>query len=76
MRKNYGVFLAIIMIFGSAQVFAWTEYKPVIFVGNMQEIYSKIPVFHGYSQEFLNSPQVKQVCTDARNDGVKLDYCK
>jgi hypothetical protein len=61
---------------GLDHVFAWTEYQPVIFVGNMSDIYSKMPVFHGYTQEFLSSQTVKQVCQDASQDGVTLNYCK
>lgn len=55
---------------------AWTEYKPVVFVGDINQIYSQIPVFHGYTQEFLTSPAAKQVCSDARSDGVILNYCR
>jgi hypothetical protein len=64
------------LIFGFDNVFAWMEYQPVIFVGDMSQIYSKMPIFHGYTQEFLNSPQAKQICQDAQNDGVRIDYCQ
>ncbi|MHB8603395.1 MAG: hypothetical protein ACYC6W_01915 [Nitrosotalea sp.] len=64
------------LIFGLDHAFAWTEYQPVIFVGDMSQIYSKMPAFHGYTQEFLASPVIKQACTDASQDGVNLDYCK
>ncbi|MDE1843963.1 MAG: hypothetical protein KGI10_01385 [Thaumarchaeota archaeon] len=64
------------LVLGLDHAFAWTEYQPVIFSGDISQIYSKMPVFHGYTQEFLNSQQVKQVCLDAESDGVKLDYCK
>ena len=76
MNKKYIITFATLLIFGLGQAFAWTEYQPVIFVGNMSEIYSKMPVFHGYTQEFLASPVIKQVCVDANQDGVTLDYCK
>jgi hypothetical protein len=69
------LFVVFFLILGASQVFAWTEYKPIIFVGNMSQIYSSIPVFHGYTSEFLNSPEAKQVCMDAINDGVRLNYC-
>ena len=76
MNKKHIIAFIALLIFGSGQAFAWTEYQPVIFVGNMSEIYSKMPVFHGYTQEFLASPVIKQVCIDASQDGVTLDYCK
>jgi hypothetical protein len=77
MRENYLVlFLVSSFVLGSAvQVYALTEYRTIIFVGNMTQIYSEIPAFHGYTAEFLNSQEVKQVCADANSDGVKLDYC-
>jgi hypothetical protein len=75
-NKKYIITFAAFLIFGLDQAFAWTEYQPVIFVGNMSEIYSKMPVFHGYTQEFLSSPIIKQVCIDASHDGVTLSYCK
>jgi hypothetical protein len=53
----------------------WMSYIPVTFVGNISEIYSNMPVFHGYTSDFLNNPQVKQVCHEANNDDVRLDYC-
>lgn len=64
------------LVAGLDNAFAWTEYQPVIFVGDMSQIYSHMPVFHGYTQEFLSSQVVKQVCLDAIQDGVTLDYCK
>ncbi|MDE1725234.1 MAG: hypothetical protein KGH76_04990 [Thaumarchaeota archaeon] len=76
MKKNYLILISLVfVVFGITQVFAWTEYTPVIFVGDMAQIYSSMPSFHGYTAEFLNSQEVKQVCLDASNDGVKLDYC-
>ncbi len=77
MNTKYVVALALFfLVFGFGHAFAWIEYQPVIFSGDISQIYSKMPVFHGYTQEFLNSQQVKQVCSDAESDGVKLDYCK
>ena len=64
------------LIFGLGNAFALTEYQPVIFVGNMSQIYSQMPTFHGYTQEFLASIAITQICKDASQDGVKLDYCK
>jgi hypothetical protein len=64
------------LIFGLGNAFALTEYQPVIFVGNMSQIYSQMPAFHGYTQEFLASTAIMQICNDASQDGVKLDYCK
>jgi hypothetical protein len=64
------------LVVGSDNAFAWTEYQPVIFVGDMSQIYSQMPIFHGYTQKFLSSQLVKQTCHDAIQDGVTLDYCK
>ena len=76
MRQKYMMLFVIFFLFlGVGQVFAWIEYKPVIFVGDMSQIYSRMPVFHGYTSEFLNSQDVKQVCTDSSHDEVKLNYC-
>jgi hypothetical protein len=77
MVKNYFVlsFLFALILGSVAQVYALTEYKTIVFVGDMTQIYAKIPSFHGYTTEFLNSQEVKQVCLDANNDKVKLDYC-
>ncbi|SHO45981.1 exported hypothetical protein [Nitrosotalea sinensis] len=76
MKKNYLIpIFSAFVILGITQVFAWAEYTPVIFVGDISQIYSSMPTFHGYTTEFLNSQEVKQVCLDASNDGVKLDYC-
>ena len=77
MNIKYVIILTLFfLVLGLGHAFAWTEYQPVIFSGDISQIYSTMPVFHGYTQEFLNSQQVKQVCLDAENDGVKLDYCK
>ncbi|MGI0066023.1 MAG: hypothetical protein ACREA5_00340 [Nitrosotalea sp.] len=75
-RKYTTVLVLFFLTIGLDRAFAWTEYQPVIFVGDMSQIYSKMPTFHGYTQEFLNSQQAKQMCQDASSDGVKLDYCK
>lgn len=77
MFKRY-VILSLFLLFLYFQLnyaSGWISYVPVVFVGNISDIYSKLPVFHGYTQDFLNNPQVKQVCQDASSDGVKLDYC-
>ena len=76
MSTKYVIALALFFLVGPGHAFAWTEYQPIIFSGDISQIYSKMPVFHGYTQEFLNSQQVRQVCLDAENDGVNLDYCK
>lgn len=77
MIKNYHVlfFLSSLILGSMVQVYALTEYKTIIFVGDMTRIYSEIPDFHGYTTEFLNSQEAKQVCIDANNDRVKLEYC-
>ncbi|CUR52064.1 exported protein of unknown function [Nitrosotalea devaniterrae] len=77
MNNKYLIISSILfLIMGLDNAFAWTEYQPVIFVGDMSQIYSKMPVFHGYTQEFLTSTVIKQVCHDSSQDGVTLDYCK
>ena len=75
-NKLAAIPVILFLIIGFDYAFAWTEYQPVIFVGNMSEIYSKMPVFHGYTQEFLSSQTAKQACQGASQDGVTLDYCK
>lgn len=77
MKNKYIIIPAMLfLIFGWNDVFAWIEYQPVIFVGDISQIYSKMPTFHGYTQEFIISQQAKQICQDAETDGVKIDYCK
>jgi hypothetical protein len=66
---------AVLLYFQINGANAWVSYVPVIFMGNISDIYSKMPIFHGYTDDFLNNPQVKQVCQGASNDGVTLDYC-
>lgn len=74
--KKFLACAAFFLMLSAGQASAWTEYKPATFAGDMNLIYSEIPVFHGYTAEFLSSPAVKQVCGDARSDGVILDYCR
>ncbi len=77
MNSKYAIALVLFfLVIGLDRAFAWTEYQPVIFVGDMSQIYSNMPVFQGYTQEFLNSQQAKQMCQDAASDGIKLDYCE
>ena len=76
MFMEYFVFAFLALLsFQTTDAGAWVSYVPVTFVGDISAIYSKMPAFHGYTQEFLNDPQARQICQDASNDGVKLDYC-